>query len=276
MRFHTQDTCRTSELQFELSNQKSNLPSYFPHNHTQQKTNIKSSLPSYFPTSTQQNTECVTKSLRKLEYNLQYLLSFSLHKKTFIKMQSCATRTYRLQIAHSNTACIFLILRSANLTLFPTYGNTWIFASKKSAGQSLLSSPLCREDYTNQLFEVTAAQLFDIFTMSVYKSHSIALRINIILTSHKPMNTILQDPLQRKSSRKLELPSTTKGLSTKGCICRTPYQTVLQGKNQDRRNILPVSSPFEKQQWQSVSSTLQSKIQKAEQTKLETKDTSNK
>ncbi len=40
---------------------------------------------------------------------------------------------------------------------------------------------------------------------------------------------------------------------------------------QDRRNILPVSSPFEKQQWQSVSSTLQSKIQKEEQTKLETK-----
>lgn len=45
------------------------------------------------------------------------------------------------------------------------------------------------------------------------------------------MNTILQDPLQRKSSRKLELPSTTKGLSTKGCICRTPFETVLQGEN---------------------------------------------
>ncbi len=179
MRFQTQNTCRTSELQFEFSDHKSNLPGYFPHKHTQPKTNIKSSLPSYFPTSTQQNTnvksslpsyyptrstqqntECVTKNLRKLEYNLQYLLSFSLHKKTFIKMQSCAARTYRLEIAHSNTACIFLILRSANLTLFPTYGNTWIFASKKSAGQSLLSSPLCREDYTNQLFEVTAAQLF--------------------------------------------------------------------------------------------------------------------
>ncbi len=65
----------------------------------------------------------------------------------------------------------------------------------------------------------------------LYGSHSIALRINIILTSHKPMNTILQDPLQRKSSRKLELPSTTKGLSTKGCICKTPFQTVLQGEN---------------------------------------------
>lgn len=189
MTFHTQNTCRTSELQFEFSENKSNLPSYFPHKHTQQKTNIKSSVPSYFPTSTQQNTnvksslpsyyptrstqqntECVTKSLRKLEYNLQYLLSFSLHKKTFIKMQSCAARTYRLQIAHRNTACIFLILRSANLTLFPTYGNTWIFASKKSAGQSLLSSPLCREDYTNQLFEVTAAQLFVIFTFTLRES----------------------------------------------------------------------------------------------------------
>jgi hypothetical protein len=141
--FHTHNTCRTTELQFEFRNHKSNFSSYFPHKHTQQKTNIKSSIPSYFPTSTQQNgnvksslpsyyptrstqqnTECVTKSLRKLEYNLQYLLSFSLHKKTFIKMQSCAARTYRLQIAHSNTACIFLILRSANLTLFPTYGNT--------------------------------------------------------------------------------------------------------------------------------------------------------
>jgi hypothetical protein len=55
--FHTHNTCRTSELQFEFRNHKSNFPSYFPHNHTQQKTNIKSSLPSYFPTSTQQNSK---------------------------------------------------------------------------------------------------------------------------------------------------------------------------------------------------------------------------
>jgi hypothetical protein len=129
MTSQTQNTCKTSELQFEFSDHKSCLPSYFPHKNTQQKTNIKSSLPSYFPTSTQQNTnvksslptyyptwstpqntECVTKSLRKLEYNLQYFLGFSLHKKTFIKMPSCAARTYRLQVAHTNTACIFLIL----------------------------------------------------------------------------------------------------------------------------------------------------------------------
>jgi hypothetical protein len=137
-------------------------------------------------------------------------------------MQSCAARTYRLQIAHSNTAYIFLILRSANLTLFPTYGNIPGSLLQKSQQDKVC----CHPHYAERIIQTTCLKslLHNSLLSSplLYGSHSIALRINIILTSHKPMNTILQDPLQRKSSRKLELPSTTKGLSTKGCICRIP------------------------------------------------------